>query len=238
LSPCCVQPAFSFAAIDFPADRGKSPIEAGKIDMKTRTKAAVIGIAAITTIASTLSAASAGQRDYDWRRHHGGRHFNDRAIAAGVIGLTAGVIVGSALAQPRVVYRERPLHRPAQVIVDEGPLYADPDVVYVAPDEEYIERSDAYADPDSDDRYGDDTQSYDRLSPDRDAGVDDASRDETYFPDRPERNRNRATSTAQGTLEPWTAEWRSYCKQRFQSFNATTGTYRGYDGKNHFCTAG
>lgn len=38
-----------------------------------------------------------------------------------------------------------------------------------------------------------------------------------------------------GAPEPWTAEWRRYCEQRYRSFNAITGTYRGYDGKDHFC---
>lgn len=40
-----------------------------------------------------------------------------------------------------------------------------------------------------------------------------------------------------GTLEPWTQAWYQYCDNRFRSFNANTGTYRGYDGKDHFCVA-
>jgi BA14K-like protein len=39
-------------------------------------------------------------------------------------------------------------------------------------------------------------------------------------------------------LEPWSREWFRYCSNRYNSFNAETGTYRGYDGRNHFCTAG
>lgn len=202
--------------------------------MKTLTRAAVIGIAAITTIASTHSLAFSGQRDYYWRKHHGGRHFQDRAVAAGVIGLAAGVIVGSALSQPRVVYRERPLYRDEPVILDEGPLYADPEVVYGDPEADYLPPSDEYAQPDNDD----DRPAYDRSDRRRQDGIDDQAGDETYFPDRPATSRNRTETAAQGTLEPWTAQWRSYCKQRFQSFNATTGTYQGYDGKSHFCTAG
>lgn len=38
------------------------------------------------------------------------------------------------------------------------------------------------------------------------------------------------------SLEPWTPGWREWCENRYRSFNVQTGTYRGYDGKNHFCT--
>ncbi|MEL6920347.1 MAG: BA14K family protein [Pseudomonadota bacterium] len=37
------------------------------------------------------------------------------------------------------------------------------------------------------------------------------------------------------SLEPWTPGWRAWCQQRYRSFNASTGTYRGYDGYDHFC---
>ncbi|MEM1375899.1 MAG: BA14K family protein [Pseudomonadota bacterium] len=37
------------------------------------------------------------------------------------------------------------------------------------------------------------------------------------------------------SLEPWTPGWRAWCEQRYRSFNANTGTYRGYDGYDHFC---
>ncbi|MEM9278506.1 MAG: BA14K family protein [Pseudomonadota bacterium] len=37
------------------------------------------------------------------------------------------------------------------------------------------------------------------------------------------------------SLEPWTPGWQRWCQNRFRSFNAQTGTYRGYDGRDHFC---
>ncbi|MEM9331200.1 MAG: BA14K family protein [Pseudomonadota bacterium] len=37
------------------------------------------------------------------------------------------------------------------------------------------------------------------------------------------------------SLEPWTPGWQNWCRNRYRSFNAQTGTYRGYDGKDHFC---
>ena len=38
-------------------------------------------------------------------------------------------------------------------------------------------------------------------------------------------------------LEPCSREWFRYCTNRYRSFNPETGTYRGYDGLNHFCAA-
>ena len=37
------------------------------------------------------------------------------------------------------------------------------------------------------------------------------------------------------SLEPWTPGWREWCSNRYRSFNQRTGTYRGYDGLDHFC---
>lgn len=37
------------------------------------------------------------------------------------------------------------------------------------------------------------------------------------------------------TLEPWTRGWYEWCDDRYRSFNPETGTYRGYDGRDHFC---
>ncbi len=35
--------------------------------------------------------------------------------------------------------------------------------------------------------------------------------------------------------EPWTREWYAYCNSKYRSFNSQTGTFLGYDGRNHFC---
>ncbi|MEM7067663.1 MAG: BA14K family protein [Pseudomonadota bacterium] len=37
------------------------------------------------------------------------------------------------------------------------------------------------------------------------------------------------------SLEPWTPGWERWCDDRYRSFNKNTGTFRGYDGKDHFC---
>lgn len=39
-------------------------------------------------------------------------------------------------------------------------------------------------------------------------------------------------------LRPWSPEWQRYCYDRYRTFDGRTGTYVGYDGMRHFCTAG
>lgn len=38
-------------------------------------------------------------------------------------------------------------------------------------------------------------------------------------------------------IEPWTHDWYRYCMARYRSFDPQTGTFRGYDGYDHFCVA-
>ncbi|MDE1994490.1 MAG: BA14K family protein [Rhizobiaceae bacterium] len=38
-------------------------------------------------------------------------------------------------------------------------------------------------------------------------------------------------------LRPWSPQWMRYCYDRYGSFDGRTGTYLGYDGMRHFCTA-
>ncbi len=38
-----------------------------------------------------------------------------------------------------------------------------------------------------------------------------------------------------GGYEPWSRSWYRFCSNKYRSFNASTGTYRGYDGRDHFC---
>ncbi len=37
------------------------------------------------------------------------------------------------------------------------------------------------------------------------------------------------------SAEPWTPQWYRYCESRYRSFDRYTGTFKGYDGKRHFC---
>ncbi|MCY0147989.1 BA14K family protein [Hoeflea sp. G2-23] len=49
------------------------------------------------------------------------------------------------------------------------------------------------------------------------------------------RVRNQARTASGGRYEPWSNSWLRYCSDKYRSFNASTGTYRGYDGRDHFC---
>jgi len=138
--------------------------------MNKGTKIAILATAAFATVMVPLTSASAD----DWRgdsyyRHH--RHNNNGdAWAAGAIGLAAGALLGSALAQPsepEVIYRD----------YDDG-YYRHPVTVY------------------------------------------------------------REVPRYYGGARPWSREWYRYCSDRYRSFNPETGTFRGYDGRDYFCTAG
>lgn len=41
-----------------------------------------------------------------------------------------------------------------------------------------------------------------------------------------------------GNLRPWSPQWSRYCYNRYSTFDGRTGTFVGYDGARHFCTAG
>jgi hypothetical protein len=75
----------------------------------------------------------------------------------------------------------------------------------------------------------------------------------TYYPTAPSSNtyynnqqkayrnsKRRARNNSYGvsssrSYEPWSQNWYQYCDRKYRSFNANTGTFRGYDGKDHFC---
>lgn len=45
------------------------------------------------------------------------------------------------------------------------------------------------------------------------------------------------TAFYRGGAEPWSRGWYEYCSDRYRSFNPDTGTFMGYDGREHFCVA-
>ena len=55
------------------------------------------------------------------------------------------------------------------------------------------------------------------------------------YPSRPARYNNHVATYS--SLEPWSAEWYDFCDRKYRSFNPSKGTYRGYDGLDHFCVA-
>lgn len=63
--------------------------------------------------------------------------------------------------------------------------------------------------------------------------------DDGYYPPAPRARRYdyRRVDYNYGGLEPWSREWYRYCKSRYRSFDPGSGTFVGYDGREHFCTA-
>ncbi len=109
-------------------------------------KSAVLGLAVTATTLATLPAAQAGD---GWRRHGGyDRHYDDRTgdvVAAGVLGLAVGAIVGgiaSANSAPVTygpVYREPVYREPVYREVRPRPRpyrgydVGEPQVIYAEP---------------------------------------------------------------------------------------------------------
>lgn len=146
--------------------------------MKKFTQTFVLAAAALATVFATVPAAEAGHRG--WRHHHHHSNNNGDALAAGVLGLATGAIIGG-------------------VIANSGPRYVEPRRVYT-PQPTYYPPAPTY------------------VAPPRPA----------YYP--------RPVSTY-GGYEPWSPGWYNYCSQRYRSFDPSTGTFRGYDGRDHFCAA-
>lgn len=82
----------------------------------------LMALAVSAAALAPMNSASAG----DWGR----RHNRDAALIGGVLGLAAGVAVGSALAQPR--YSEEPVY--VDPPVRRYPTYAPPEYGDYAPD--------------------------------------------------------------------------------------------------------
>lgn len=142
--------------------------------MKKFTQTFVLAAAALATVFATVPAAEARHRHHD---------HNGDAIAAGVLGLATGAIIGG-------------------VIANSGPRYIEPPRAYYPPQPTYYPPAPTY------------------VAPPR-----------HYYP-RPHYPRQVGYG-----IEPWTAAWYDYCESRYRSFNPTTGTFRGYDGQERFCTA-
>lgn len=222
--------------------------------MNRVVKAAILSVAALATVASTVDLAAAGDRH--WRRHHAVKPWKKRVVVTGV---TAGIVAGTIIAtRPRVVYRADP------VIVDEAPVYDDEGVygeapLYVDPDEDYERQTYRYQTPDAEDYAAPAYDDEEFLDEERVPNYGD-----DYFPEKPvssiERQRgnivhkdttgklatekkkttNAAPRKEANAAAPkaWSKEWLSWCSSRFPSFNPQNGTYLGYDKKRHFCKAG
>lgn len=139
------------------------------------------------------------------------RSNSDDKIIAGILGFALGAIIVNEAAKNKRPHYQPTYHQPQ-------PVYREP--VYNQPN---------YSDP-----YYTERRSLNNVYA---APVYNAPSAPVYKkPSGPKviRYEDSFTST---NYEPWTPEWQSYCSNKFRSFNPNTGTYRGYDGLNHFCIA-
>ncbi|MEM7289260.1 MAG: BA14K family protein [Pseudomonadota bacterium] len=140
------------------------------------------------------------------------RNRNGELIAAGVIGLAVGAIIASQARKSRA----QPTHQ-RQYVYDPQP-YSNSQYLYE--DELY----DGYSEPVYRDTRRVPLDSYNNgRSPNSGRG--------RVSSDIPQ----VITFNDPGDLQPWTPGWREWCQNRYRSFNPSTGTFRGYDGLDHFC---
>ena len=187
---------------------------------KIITKSVSIAMAAamLTTTMIPISSANAGHR-----KHHRKNHHNGEIIGAGIIGLALGaIIIGSAEHRRRRadhIYQELPAYAPPEYIHGYQPeYYEDPEVIVEPPyREEY-----SYNQPEVLPEYHRRNDNYNRgYRKTRKSGPKVITYDQAM---------NKSS-----LAEPWTPAWLSYCRSKFRSFNAKSGTFLGYDGKRHFC---
>lgn len=87
--------------------------------------------AAVALSVATLTFAAPAQADHRHHHHNGGN-----VAAAGIVGLAAGALLGSALTAPRyngTVVVDPVYVEPAPVYVQPAPVYVQPAPVYVQP---------------------------------------------------------------------------------------------------------
>lgn len=97
--------------------------------------------------------------------------------------------------------------RPRDVYIEPQPIYQAPQPIYIQPQPVYRE---PIRRPYSD-QINNDYNSYD------------------------EPRVIRYEDSVGASYEPWTPEWARWCNNKYRSFNQNTGTFRGYDGLDHFC---
>jgi hypothetical protein len=173
-----------------------------------------LAAAAATAIAAAPADAFAGHR------HHHHHHNGGALLAAGIVGLA----LGAAIASPPPVYAAPVYSAPIYVEPQPRVVYVDPPV-YSAPN--YHVEPETYCDPRA--RYG--------KYPPHDLGP--CRRPLSGYGHHAQGGPKVVTydDADGGYLEPWSQAWLQYCRTTYRSFDARTGTYRGYDGQRHFCVA-
>lgn len=199
--------------------------------INSKTIAVLLSSVLISTTVLPIASANADHKSYrkhyqhkkhykkGYKKHHAKKSSKRRSskgdkIAAGIIGFAIGALLVSEAAKAnRRTYQ---------------PTYTQPQPIYRAPS--YREPVNFGPTPIYDPYYVE-RRSLDTVYS---APTYKKSKRKTY--DAPKVIRYEDT-VASASFEPWTPEWQNYCSNRYRSFNLNTGTFRGYDGLNHFCVA-
>jgi len=176
-----------------------------------------LAIAIAGTIAASgvlpVAEASAGHKSYKSYKHvhkQKKRNNNGDLIAAGIIGLAIGAIIANS--NEGRVRRVESYDRYPAPVPPRPTTYGYDDPYYDnGYDSGYVERQ-----PLSD--YSGYNQDY-------------SNQDRGYSGNAPRVITYKDTVS----LEPWSRGWYEYCGQKYRSFNPQKGTFRGYDGQDHFC---
>lgn len=196
----------------------------------TKFTALTMGALIALPVAVAPFEASAGQRHWHGSHTHHKPHRKAKRranggelLAAGIIGLAVGAIIADS---------NRHRQNRAEYIYQTTPSYAPPQpvTVYQQPYPTYHRSEYPNYDP-----------IYSGPVP---AGPPVALQQPQYrtLPTYQRQNAPVApkvitydSAMAGGSMEPWSAAWKRYCRSKYRSFNAKSGTFLGYDGKRHFC---
>jgi len=179
----------------------------------TKTLALAIATSFMVTTALPVSQAEAGKRKH-WKNNHGGYHathhhhkkrHKKRRNRGSSSDALAAGVIGFAIG---AILADQ-AHRPRTVYVQPQPVYRQPQPVYRQPLTTYSQPQPVYREPIANDY--NDYNSYD------------------------EPQVIRYEDTVNASYEPWSQEWARWCDNKYRSFNVRTGTFRGYDGRDHFC---
>ena len=171
----------------------------------TATKAIALALTTSFLATAALPVAQAEARDGRHWRNHDARPVYRERRGNNGDALAAGVI-GFAIG---ALIADQ-ASRPRTVYVEREPIYERPERIYVQPEPVYRQPLADYQRPREVYR-------------------------EPVRNDYDEPRVIRYDDTVNASYEPWTQEWANWCSNKYRSFNVNTGTYRGYDSKDHFC---
>lgn len=174
----------------------------------TKTLALALAASFMVTTAIPVSLAEAGHKKH-WKKHHkhqqAHHHHKKRNKKKRNRGSSSDAIAAGIIGFAIGAIIADQASRPRTVYVEPQPVYRQPLPVYTQQQPIY-----------------------------REPVVNDYN-DYNNYNSYDEPNVIRYEDTVGASYEPWTPAWANWCDNKYRSFNARTGTFRGYDGLDHFC---